>query len=61
MSGDGGSLNFTSGHGGISNNGTTSDARLDDGDITLEAGKRVVMTGDFAVEMYGGNALDDTY
>ena len=39
----------------------TEDVRLDDGDVNLNAGKRVVLTGDYGVELYGGNALDQLY
>ena len=61
-SGRGGDVNITAGRGGAYlEGGDDFDVRDDDGDLHLNAGKRVVLNGDLAVELYGGNALDDTY
>ena len=61
-SGHGGDVNITAGRGGAYLEGDDDlDVRQDDGDLHLNAGKRVVLNGDLAVEVYGGNALDDTY
>ena len=55
-------MNITAGRGGAYLEGDDDlDVRQDDGDLHLNAGKRVVLNGDLAVEVYGGNALDDTY
>ena len=64
--GDGGHINITAGRGkslleGGSGGTGGGDARLDDGDLWLNAGRKVEVKGDYGTEILGGDALDRTF
>jgi hypothetical protein len=62
--GAGGHINITAGRGKSLLEGGTlggGDVRLDDGDLWLNAGRKVEVKGDFGTEILGGDALDRTF